>query len=938
MPSMMSGRLQFSILLALIFSFAPSAIAQYPSVPLVITNGATVVLENYATLPISARGGNINNFGPGTNYADQLARPNFLVSEPANAPLSSSRFFVPDLNRSLFILDKNTKAFTSYLNFQSIFPRFYNAGGFAGGLITVVFDPDYETNGLFYTVHVETPPGMGQNANPTAANTPGLNLTGYTITSAINAPAGNINYINVLVEWKDTNVSNVTFEGTAREIMRTGQGDRIHPMGDLLFNPLAQPGDSDYRNLYISIGDGRAGELGGVQRTIPQRLDAIQGKVLRITPDINLRPADELSANGRYRIPTTGSDPNPFVSVSLANLKKEIYAYGFRNPHRISWDPVSNLILLNDIGLHSYEEVNIVHKGGNYGYSEREGTQQLFVPPGYTGDWSNISFTVSDSLTVTGIVGSVTPLYPVAAYSHNDGDAVSSGDVYRGTLMPQLYGKYVFGDITTGRIFYCDLEDLVAADDGVRTTVATIHEIQLQFDSPYDNPNTGVTNRRMFDIVAEQYAARGGKATNTFGVVTGVLPGSADVTTGNDPYGVFYGRGRADLRLALGGDGEMYIISKSDGTIRKMVAASVPGDENAPPSLDPIPNQEIPEGSTLSITNAATDDGVFTFSLDAGAPNGADIDSDTGVFTWTPTEEQGPSTNSISVIVTDDGTPSLTATQTFVVVVTEVNEAPQLTALPDQFVVEGDRLSVTNIATDEDLPVNLLTFSLGDGAPEGAQIDTATGIIDWSTTEADGPSTNTFNVIVTDNGQPGLSATQSLTIIIIEQNIAPQLDPVADWMVHEGETVMFAATATDPDLPANTLTYSLDAGSPASAQIGPVTGEFTWTTQSGDGGSTNSITIRVTDDGETPLDDARVFTVVVAGPPTIESITVTNELAFIAWQSLSNRTYRLQHKSEFANEWENIPGDVTAEGELSSKMDAATNSATYYRLQVLPLP
>ena len=60
-------------------------------------------------------------------------------------------------------------------------------------------------------------------------------------------------------------------------------------------------------------GDGGAGELAGATRTIPQRLDALQGKILRITPDINLRPADELSSNGRYRIPTTGSDPNPFV-------------------------------------------------------------------------------------------------------------------------------------------------------------------------------------------------------------------------------------------------------------------------------------------------------------------------------------------------------------------------------------------------------------------------------------------------------------------------------------------------------------------------------------------------------------------------------------------------------------------------------------------------
>ena len=66
------------------------------------------------------------------------------------------------------------------------------------------------------------------------------------------------------------------------------------------------------------------------------------------------------------------------------------------------------------------------------------------------------------TLTVTGIVGSVTPAYPVAAYSHKDGDAISSGVVYRGSLMPQMNGKYFFGDITTARLFYCDLGDMIA--------------------------------------------------------------------------------------------------------------------------------------------------------------------------------------------------------------------------------------------------------------------------------------------------------------------------------------------------------------------------------------------------------------------------------------------------------------------------------------------
>src|SRR5205823_12916288 len=136
-----------------------------------------------------------------------------------------------------------------------------------------------------------------------------------------------------------------------------------------------------------------------------------------------------------YRIPTTGTDTNPFVGVSLAGLRKEIFAYGFRNCHRISWDPISNLILEDDIGLHSWEEVNIIHKGANYGYAEREGTEQLFVGGtnnGKTGSRTSpvTPFPATDLLTVTGLSSPVTPIYPVAQYSHWEGDAIANGFVY----------------------------------------------------------------------------------------------------------------------------------------------------------------------------------------------------------------------------------------------------------------------------------------------------------------------------------------------------------------------------------------------------------------------------------------------------------------------------------------------------------------------------
>jgi hypothetical protein len=547
-----------------------TAWAQYPPGPEVTKDGTAVSLQDYASLPLSSRTTGV--YPPPINFAGQLGRVNFLRSEPANAPQSSSRFFANDNNRNLYILEKTTKTFTPYINYEEVFPKFDNNRGLSGGLVTFAFDPGYAGNGKFYAVHTEDPNRSG-SAEPTNTSLPGLDLSGgYTLTTAVNPPAGTVVRQAVLVEWTDTNRDNSTFEGTAREILRVG-----FPMGDLLFNPLAQPGDADDGNLYISVDDGSAGETAGATRTIPQRLDALPGKILRITPDINLRPADELSSNGRYRIPTTGSDPNPFVSLSLPGLKKEIYAYGFRNPHRMSWDPVSNKLIVDDIGLNAWEEVNILTKGANYGYSKREGIEQLFVGGtnnGKTGSQTTppTPFPDPDSLTVAGIDSPVTPVYPVAQYSHEDGDAVSSGFVYRGSLMPELDGKYIFGDITTARLFFADLTDLIANDDGDRTSLAAVHELQVIFDNPDDNPDQGPVNRRLFDIVADEYARKGGNAPGST-----ALPGSVNVTSGNDPDGIPYGGGRADIRLALGGDGEIYVLSKSDGMIRQLVAAVAPG-------------------------------------------------------------------------------------------------------------------------------------------------------------------------------------------------------------------------------------------------------------------------------------------------------------------------------------------------------------------------
>src|SRR5579864_6977582 len=430
---------------------------QYPSSSQVTKDGIAILIEDYANPPLSSALGD-HAYPPPIDYKGMLARVNTLRSEPANAPLASTRFFVADMNGNVYTLDKASRKFTPYITFPEIFPK-YATDRFGSGVSAIVFDPNYAKNGKFYTVHVEDPAKPG-SAQPTNAKASNLKLDGYATTPVVKPPAGDDQNESVLVEWTDTNIKNSTFEGTAREILRVGFNTVIHPMDDIVFDPLAKPGSANYGNLYVSMGDGGSGETPGAIQVIPQSLNALQGKVLRITPDLALRPQDKLGENGRYRVPSTGTDPNPFVNI--AGARPEIFAYGLRNPHRMFWDVPTNTLLVNDIGLHSWEEVDIVTKGGNYGYSQREGNEILVVPGGgKTGTQLNpaVAFPETDLLTVEGLEKPVAPIYPVAVYSHEEGDAIGSGFVYRGKRMPQMIGKYIFTDLTTGRLFYSDLAE-----------------------------------------------------------------------------------------------------------------------------------------------------------------------------------------------------------------------------------------------------------------------------------------------------------------------------------------------------------------------------------------------------------------------------------------------------------------------------------------------
>ncbi|MDB6110516.1 MAG: hypothetical protein JWR69_2266, partial [Pedosphaera sp.] len=239
---------------------------------------------------------------------------------------------------------------------------------------------------------------------------------------------------------------------------------------------------------------------------------------------------------------------------------------------------------------------------------------------------------------------------------------------------------------------------------------------------------------------------------------------------------------------------------------------------NSGPVLPVQTNRTIAELGSLTVTNTATDSDPITNQLTyllVSPPVGAAIDTN-GVITWTPTEAQGPSTNVLTTIVSDNGAPPLSATNSFTVILTEVNSAPVMSGQTNRTINELTLLTVTNTATDTDLPTNLLSYQLVT-PPSGASIS-GSGIITWTPTEAQGPSTNVITTVVTDSGVPPLSATNSFTILVNEVNNAPVLPVQTNRTVNELTLLTVTNTATDADLPTNLLSYQL-VGSPAGASI-----------------------------------------------------------------------------------------------------------------------
>jgi len=312
------------------------------------------------------------------NYSVENAFPNLSFTDPVGiyqAGDGTNRLFVLEQPGKIMVFNNESSVGNTetFLNIMSIVDQ--DGGYTEEGLLGLAFHPNFSENGYFFVNYTD----YGPKRNVIAR---------YTVS------AGNPNQADY---------------SSSLIILEVNQPYTNHNGGQMGF------GVDGY--LYISFGDG--GSAGDPQGN-GQNLNTLLGTLVRIDVDN--------SSNGQnYSIPPD----NPFVSTPARN---EIYAYGLRNMWRFSWDPVTGLLWGADVGQYSWEEIDIIYPGLNYGWNTMEGYH--CYPAG-----SNCS---TDGFEL--------PIYEYPLYV--DGVcSVTGGFVYRGSNMPSLYGKYIYGDWCTGDIW-----------------------------------------------------------------------------------------------------------------------------------------------------------------------------------------------------------------------------------------------------------------------------------------------------------------------------------------------------------------------------------------------------------------------------------------------------------------------------------------------------
>ncbi|MBS1748961.1 MAG: PQQ-dependent sugar dehydrogenase [Bacteroidetes bacterium] len=403
------------------------------------------------------------------NNKPPLARITKLDFEP-----NTNNLFIVDLNGKLYTL-KNGKP-VLYMDMIKLKPKFIHVPGLATGMGSFAFHPNFSKNGIFYTTHCEPPRTVKAE---------------FDYSDSVKATVQ-----WVITEWKADDPKADSFAGSNRELFRVDMVSGIHGVQEITFNPLAKPGDKDYGLLYISVGDGGCVENGYPFLVLSK--EKIWGTVLRIDP------MGHNSANGKYGIPAS----NPFVKNKNSKLPAEVYASGFRNPHRITWTKNGDMLVCN-IGQHHIESVNLIRPGNDYGWPIREG--RFVIDPHH--NINNIYPLPADD-------SAYKITYPVAAFDHDEGVAITGGMEYWGNTIPQLKGKYLFGDIPSGRLFFLNTAEI---QQGKR---ATIKEWKITFNGA---PAT------LKDICGSQ---------------------------------------RVDLHFGRDEKGELYIMTKADGKLYKLTSAS----------------------------------------------------------------------------------------------------------------------------------------------------------------------------------------------------------------------------------------------------------------------------------------------------------------------------------------------------------------------------
>jgi len=283
---------------------------------------------------------------------------------------------------------------------------------------------------------------------------------------------------------------------------------------------------------------------------------------------------------------------------------------------------------------------------------------------------------------------------------------------------------------------------------------------------------------------------------------------------------------------------------------------------NQPPVLVGVTNVVAAEGSLLSLQLPATDadlpPNALSFALEGTIPPGLEL-TPGGLLTWIPDEGFGGTEQIVRYRVSDNGSPVASSTGEVRISVLEVNNPPVFAQPAPVILDELATLDLPLVATDPE--GTTVRFRLDGPAPQGLTLNESSGRILWTPTEDQGPGSYVVLIRAADSSPETLSVVRELSITVRELNQLPVLEPIASVTVGEGETVAFRAAASDPDRPAQTLTFSLEPGAPPTATIDPATGGFQWATDPDAGATTRNITVRVTDNGPGALSATRTFAV-----------------------------------------------------------------------------